>query len=290
MKEKVTSSLLRFIKTFIVHLTAKRALERHCFGCRDQAINLSLFAVDRPPQCIPARSWQKLQDILTNGFLSLLNSSSTSTGETLADTAARAIDVLQERIKNPRDYYSPRTKKLLEKFQKIIEGSHMRFTGGMHCETLLATLSKYFEAALKGRNDADLQSICKVLLFIFTYFLLDLTICHKALLKFAMISVSKLCCPVCWELLMILCKENPLSIRGSHSVISPVILPKWLPDDIVAEMYKRFLHHLGEELDIMLRHQGAKRSRHALHESESNISTASTSFPMELGKYYCFCY
>ena len=67
-----------------------------------------------------------------------------------------------------------------------------------------------------------------------------------------MISVSKLCCPVCWELLALLGDEKPLSLRGSHSTIYPVELPKWLPPEIVDKMDKRFLNHLREEIEIML--------------------------------------
>jgi len=196
--------------------------------------------------------------------------------------------LLQDKIETPRHSYSPKTRKLLKNFQKIIDGSEMRFPGGMHCETLLATLSKYFESALKGDNDANLISTCKVLLFTFTYFLLDLTICQKALLKFAMISVSKLCCPVCWKLLAILGQENenPLSVRGCHSTIYPVTLPQWLPDHVVEQMDKEFRTHLGEELSIMLRAAGRKRAGHAPHESESNISVASSSHKVDLDKFY----
>jgi hypothetical protein len=65
----------------------------------------------------------------------------------------------------------------------------------------------------------------------------------------------------------------------------PVELPIWLPEGIVDELRTRFLNRLREEIKIMLK--GAERSlldwswmphrrRHASHESESNISVAST--------------
>jgi hypothetical protein len=97
-------------------------------------------------------------------------------GESVQETADRAIKLLRDKIKTPRDGYSHKTRKLIVNFQKIIDGLEILFPGGMHCEALLATLSKYFESALTGDNDANLISTCKVLLFTFTYFLLDLTI------------------------------------------------------------------------------------------------------------------
>ena len=93
--------------------------------------------------------------------------------------------------------------------------------------------------------------------------------------------MSKLCCPVCWELLNIINGEGQeLSLRGYHSVIYPVELPLWLPSRIVDKLTERFKDHLRMEVQIML--EGAKgtaqKSRHSTHESESNISVASTNF------------
>ena len=96
-----------------------------------------------------------------------------------------------------------------------------------------------------------------------------------------MISVSKLCCPVCWTILGILNEDEPLlSFPGCHSTIYPVELPTWLPSHIEDEITKRFRDLLRQELEIMVRGEEEKKRRHtghASHESESNISVASTS-------------
>ena len=110
--------------------------------------------------------------------------------------------------------------------------------------------------------------------------LLDLTIYHKNLLRSGMISVSKLCCPVCWELLAILNEDKPLSLRGCHPMIYAVELPKWLPSEIVDEMNERFQNYLQQELDIMVRgaansEQGVFQqnpSRHTTHESQTLVN------------------
>jgi len=108
-----------------------------------------------------------------------------------------------------------------------------------------------------------------------------------------MLSVSKLCCPVCWDLLAILGEgKQQLSLRGRHFKVYGVELPKCLPVDIVDRIYKQYQQHLRQEIEIMLRddERGGSgvagvsssssqfRRGHVTHESESNISVASTNF------------
>jgi hypothetical protein len=96
-----------------------------------------------------------------------------------------------------------------------------------------------------------------------------------------MISVSRLCCPVCGELLAILNENGPqLSFPNCHSTIYPIELPSWLPDGIVEQLTAKFQQHLRNELTIMVKGNlnATKQTKkhHASHESESNISVAST--------------
>jgi hypothetical protein len=101
-----------------------------------------------------------------------------------------------------------------------------------------------------------------------------------------MISVSRLCCPVCWELLNIILNDSDdeprlVSFPGCHPIIYPVELPEWLPQHIVTKMTDLFKDHLRTELTSMLKgaEDGARttqRKQHTSHQSESNISVAST--------------
>jgi len=106
-----------------------------------------------------------------------------------------------------------------------------------------------------------------------------------------MISVSRLCCPVCWELLNIIWNNSGdetrlVSFPGCHSIIYPVELPEWLPDRIVKQMTRLFQDRLRVELMSMVRASGedseesaastTQRKQHTSHQSESNISVAST--------------
>lgn len=70
-------------------------------------------------------------------------------------------------------------------------------------------------------------------------------ICHKY-----NISVSKFCCPVCWELLEVLNETNDkvqFVVRAYHSNLYPVCLPPWLPGAVLEKMIQRFGEKLYEK-------------------------------------------
>lgn len=75
------------------------------------------------------------------------------------------------------------------------------------------------------------------------------------------IGVSKLCCPVCRELLSVLDKSadghlrGPFNVRGFHSVATIAELPSWLPDSVLQEMLWRLSIILVMLLDEVIRKQ-----------------------------------
>jgi hypothetical protein len=83
---------------------------------------------------------------------------------------------------------------------------------------------------------------------------------------------------------MLFCSGNSeILLRGSHSTIYPVELPNWVPPDIVQKMDTQFRNHLREEMRIMLKgaeesRRPARRNHHVTHQSESNLSVASSTF------------
>jgi len=73
------------------------------------------------------------------------------------------------------------------------------------------------------------------------------------------ISVPKLCCPVCWELLHFLKGGSEvvdqdidppaaITVSGCHSTIYPAVLPTGLPKHIYGDMMLKFQGHLRREL------------------------------------------
>src|ERR1700679_1615365 len=80
------------------------------------------------------------------------------------------------------------------------------------------------------------------------------------------IGVSKICCPVCWELIQALIrKRKQIRIRGRHSSLYLVELPPGLPYEITSHLLKRFKGFAKTEVKKMLNtvSQSASKHRHA---------------------------
>lgn len=141
---------------------------------RNHEVKISLFAVERSPLSIPAGSWPNMQAILRESFSSDPSQSSTSAGDSNI-AVIKAIKLLEDKIQTPPEKCSTQCRKILENFKRIIQKTPVLLPGGLHCETVLATLGKYFEDTpiLWDSDDnanTDLVSICKVF---FTYILPD---------------------------------------------------------------------------------------------------------------------
>jgi hypothetical protein len=101
-----------------------------------------------------------------------------------------------------------------------------------------------------------------------------------------MIVVSKLCCPVCWQLMEILRGDSEdFRVRGRHTTMFPVGLPSWLPIDVLQQMVDRFKKFLLDELVTMV--QSSERlastrrhNRNPSQQSESGLSVASDESPV----------
>ena len=67
------------------------------------------------------------------------------------------------------------------------------------------------------------------------------------------ISVSKLCCPMCWDFLVVLRDDTELmQVCGHHLIIFPVHLPNFLPDSVVQKMVTKYQGYLHDELVKMM--------------------------------------
>jgi hypothetical protein len=91
-----------------------------------------------------------------------------------------------------------------------------------------------------------------------------------------MVSVSKLCCPVCWELFQVLKKEH--TVRGCHPTVTPVVLPETLPNCVSEAMVVRFRIHAGNQLRRLLPTAMVSITGlgHRRNTSESGYSAASS--------------
>ena len=154
------SSFFRFLKTLVVHFTAKRALEKHVLQVPNEGINFSLFSVERSALAIPNGSWSTMEDMIRELFSSEDHSS------TLTDvTATKAVEILKDKVSKTQN--SAKYGRLFSEFKLFIDNNGgILLTGGLHCETILATLGKYYKSCkfLLADDNANLTSICKVLL------------------------------------------------------------------------------------------------------------------------------
>ena len=108
------------------------------------------------------------------------------------------------------------------------------------------------------------------------------------MLQASMISVSQLCCPLCWDLFDILNSSLPLCYRGCHSTVYPVELPTWLSSLHVDQVTAKLQSCLQAELETFLS-EGVDEVHDTdiSHDSISALSAASSTrdenVPLELG-------
>ena len=90
----------------------------------------------------------------------------------------------------------------------------------------------------------------------------------------SVISVSKPCCPVCWELIKILRnkKSTNFHLNGHHKTLSQVELPEWLPVQIVEKLTAQFEDILLTQIETLT----PCRKRHAINPSENDLSSDSS--------------
>jgi hypothetical protein len=88
-----------------------------------------------------------------------------------------------------------------------------------------------------------------------------------------MISVSKLCCPICWHLLAILRgTSDDFDVCGHHLTLFLVILPAWLPTEVVVQMVDLFKTYLCCECIIMMNRHPSKHNRTS-NQTDSGFSS-----------------
>ena len=61
-----------------------------------------------------------------------------------------------------------------------------------------------------------------------------------------MVLVSKLCCPVCWELFQVLRRED--TVCGCHPIVTPIALPQTFPKHVSKVLVTHFRAHLSSQL------------------------------------------
>lgn len=90
------------------------------------------------------------------------------------------------------------------------------------------------------------------------------------------IAVSKLCCPVCWELLMILGNKDNFHIDGYHKTLFQVELPDWLPLEMVVKLTTRFEEILLQQIGTLAKKKHRRRHFNPSGQSRDGLSSDSS--------------
>jgi len=140
----------------------------------------------------------------------------------------------------------------------VVHRRPITLVGQKHCEAELACLMQFTDRLLSPQNPA--YELIKNL-------------------NPDIIAVSKLSCPVCYELLLVLRGDAPIfKLRGRHSCMSPVQLPSGLPRDVIQSMISTFRTHLLSAISTMMgredvQHEKKHKPGRSI-ESNSGLSVA----------------
>ena len=146
-------SLLRWIRTFIVHFLAKRALQTFVLNSPGEEISFTVIDVNCS-QCMETPTWSDLEDVIKRTIPSV-------------ETSSKLIAQLKTWIiMEPTG--NDAKGKLVQTFQDIISGIPTSIPATLHCEMVTAMLGsrECYDMAIKNK-DFKLQKLCEVWQFPF---------------------------------------------------------------------------------------------------------------------------
>ena len=264
----------RWVTIFVAHFLAKQTLEfqsRRIFQAKPDAFKkpkIRVFAVSSEQYLVP--SWSEFEHVIREAF--------TAKGE--EDTVERIITSLVNKIKTGDGL----TREVslshpLTVIREVINGcSQPTYNLRMHCEAVFAALLDAHNRAQSKSSadtDADLETLAK-------FFKVHSLVCLDVNVSFIfsqtlqrdMISVSKLCCPVCWELFKVL--KLDIKIRGCHPTVTPLALPETLSLDISNGVIASLRPQLTAQLKPLLINKWPQTTQHRRNESEMGHSASSS--------------
>lgn len=195
----------------------------------------------------------------------------------------RLIDSMEKAADSSHGFgLSNEASRKLDLFRSVVKGELEIYNLRMHCEAVFVALldvrGRHGRHSNSSAIDRDsefktLVEISKVLGVVFRCKIFRLIFFQN--LQEDMISVSKLCCPVCWELFEALNLDT--KIRGCHPTVTPVALPETLSLEISEKMVTRLRTLLDAQVNFFfLEGNDARRTQHSRNESETGHSTTSS--------------
>jgi hypothetical protein len=209
-------------------LEALHLMDSHCCGRKRPSppIEISLIAVKVPNlKALKMENWEKTFEKLVQVCPRGMN------------PPTNALDV-------------KKAQELLSGLKAPSSGDKSIFHGTVpHCEALLALLIIYY--CTGGGANSTNSELVKLLQVgpALTLIIPNANKFNSQSLDRATIAVSKLCCPICWELMAVLnALLNGFKVRGRHPTLFRTLLPVFCPVDVLQEMVNRLQDHLYKEL------------------------------------------
>lgn len=172
-----SDALLRWLRTFIIHFTSKRTLERQCLTLKGE-FDISLLVME-PPKLQVKASWQDIEAIISESIPSIHSSATgmiSMASKILKKKSAEAsqrIKALEQSASDSTTHTGSVYENLVATFQSIAESdtvlSSFAFSGGLHCGTILGVLAQRFADDLQGKGNSDLVSLSRASLAILIF-------------------------------------------------------------------------------------------------------------------------
>ena len=251
----------RWVTISVAHFLAKRTLEFHsariyqCTGTHTfEKPRIKIFAVSYEDYLVP--TWDEFKRVIREAF----------TVDDKSDVDA-IISTLEKRATSKTGIRAEAYRSLYL-IRQFMEGSRKTYKMRMHCEAVLAALL----VAKQSSSDTDpLAKFYKVLglacLDVKSFIHIFQNLGHD------MISVTKLCCPICWELFKAL--DLNIRISGCHPNVSPLALPETLSPEISSKVTRSLQSLLVGQLKHLLDRK-QPLTGHSRNESETGYSAASS--------------
>jgi hypothetical protein len=252
-------TFVKWARTLVAQVIGRRQLESQADLSPKFPVKISVLEVNPITYRMP--TWSELLDVARCAL---------QEGSTNATKIVHVVQALQGHVNSSYIFQT------LDQLKGTTHGAPPCVVISFHCEATMAALSQYGckvkEWPQKGYEDAHLErlrQICKVvnLLSLFTPLSFD----HNPQnLKTSPLAVSKLCCPVCWDLLDIMTRDSEgvaaqamphFSLLGHHSTIYPTALPPIIPENVQDQMISHFRSYLCNQL-LQLRQPASDLKTH----------------------------
>ena len=247
-------SLLKWVRTIILHFIAKWVLEDQCRKTVQCPVSISIVVTDQSSLRFP--SWHSICDTIRSARSSCQNRTVDS-NKIIEAFKVRVLEAQVERW-DAKLFKGLRHSIRIDNLDDHSGQTSYDLVVTLHCEAVLLAMVLYPSLAILD-NDPTLLRLAEVFVSSICHTVSPtLTLHWQALGLSPGLMVSKLCCPACCRLFWSIknCWLTPApkiltQFHGCHSAPYIIELPKWLPQDVVKNMVDFFTLVLVDALKFL---------------------------------------